>query len=58
MGIKETAELLKTRLRELESGKCRIISEGDYCDCNLCLVDELTSYIFVLEEKVKKLSER
>jgi len=56
MGVKETAELLRTRLRELESGKCRIISEQDECDCNLCLVDDLLFCIFQLEEKVKKLS--
>jgi len=56
MSYKETAELLKERLRELEAGKCRIISEGDYCNCNLCLVDDLLFHIFQLEEKLKKLS--
>jgi len=55
MGAKEAASLLKERLRKMESGKCRILSEGDDCDCNLCLVDELLFYIFQLEEKVKKL---
>lgn len=53
MGAKETAEMLKERLRKLESGKCRVISEGDYCDCNLCLVDDLLFCIFQLEEKLK-----
>lgn len=56
MGAKETADLLKDRLRKLESGKCRIVSEQDECNCNLCLVDDLLFCIFQLEEKVKKLS--
>jgi hypothetical protein len=50
MKAKEAADLLRGRLRQLESGKCRILSEGDYCDCNLCLVDGLFFYIFQLEK--------
>lgn len=53
MNAKETSHLLKDRLRQLESGKCKIVSKGDGCDCNLCLVDNLLSYILSSEKKME-----
>jgi len=50
MKAREIGNLLKDRLRQLESGKCKMFSKGDDCDCNLCLVDNLLFYISVLEK--------
>ena len=58
MNAKETSHLLKNRFRQLESGKCKVVSKGDDCDCNLCLVDNLLSYILSSEEKMEEMKEK
>ena len=40
VSIEEIGKLLKDRIRKLESGKCRMLSKGDECDCNLCLLEK------------------
>ncbi len=41
MSLKEMAEVVKDRWREKSSGGCRMLSEGEDCDCTLCLVGNL-----------------
>ena len=45
MTLKEMAEAIKYRWREKSSGGCRMLSEGEDCDCTLCLVGNLVSVI-------------
>lgn len=51
--VVKTCHTLKDRFRSFKPGGCKILSKGDNCDCSLCLVDNLMSYIFELEEKIK-----
>ena len=41
MTLKEMAEAIKYRWREKVSGECRMLSEGEDCDCTLCLAENL-----------------
>ena len=41
MTLKEMAEAIKYRWRKQSSGGCRILSEGEDCDCTFCLVGNL-----------------
>ena len=51
--VVKTGQILKDRFRVFKPGGCKILSKGDDCDCSLCLVDNLVSHIFELEEKIK-----
>lgn len=41
MTLREMAEVIKGRWREKSPGGCRMLSEGEDCDCTLCLVGNL-----------------
>lgn len=51
--VVKIGHILKDRFRAFKSGGCKVLSKGDNCDCSLCLVDNLMSHIFELEEKNK-----
>ena len=57
MKAKEAGKLLRERLRKARIDGCRILSKGSDCDCNLCLVDNLLSYISELESEKEIIDE-
>ena len=48
--------LLKSRLYQLETGNCKMLSRG-YCNCNLCLVDGLLSLLSEKDKEIEGLKE-